>query len=110
MAIRENCEILAYENKLTKDKRLLRPDSVTWDTPCPVIDGDSRERIGWITSIERIDDTIWATIDFDLPNDMVLSMSGADADYQWIEDTEQIEFDHIRVAGAMLLFKDTWAW
>lgn len=110
MAIEEEWTVFAYEGIPTKDKRLLKQDSVTWDVPCPVLDGETHERIGWITEIKRENNTIWATVDFDVPNDMVLSLSGADADFDFIEEEEQIEFNRLRVAGAMLLSKDTWAW
>lgn len=104
--------VLAYENIPTGDRRRLLQGSVTWDTPCPII--MNSERVGQIVSIQREGDTLWALVDCEIPEDMVLSLSGSDAHFDIVGDWEsgegQIVFDTLRVAGACILPKNTWCW
>lgn len=107
-------QIIGYEDRPTGDRRRLIKGSVTWDTPCPII-MDS-ERVGQILHIQREGDALVALIDIELPEGMVLSLSGTDASFDIIGDWEEtgeyaeIVFNKLRVAGACILPKNTWCW
>lgn len=107
--------VLAYEGRITKDRRLLELGSCWWDEerfPLRVIQSDegSYEHRVWghITHLIRVDDVIRARVDRKLPVGFVLSMSGT-GDIV-IGDDDLVVFPRYQVLGAHLLPADTWVW
>jgi hypothetical protein len=99
--------IFVHEGKMTGDRRLIDFGATTWDhLPVPVIfDG---ERVGEITFVERKGNDIIATIDFELPEGMVLSLDGGDS--EMVYENETWIFKHISVRGAHVIPRETWAY
>lgn len=112
--------VLAYEDRTTVDGRRLEPGAAWWDParlPLPVQSlaepGVPSKVLAHITAIERSADVIWAVVDEDLSEGLVLALDGAGAEMDWIDGEPPHGvwlFRQIEVVAATIIPSDRWAW
>lgn len=110
--------VLVYEGVESKDHRLIMPGALTWDElPLPVfrqLDNyyGTMLRVGAIVALRREGNTVWATLDIEMPEDHCLCLDGVNAvvDFEGTDINPRWVFRSMKVAAATIFPEASWAW
>ncbi len=111
-----NKSVIAYEGRTTVDKRTIVQGSLYWgELPLPVFqqydyDFRSADCVGKIVALERVGDTIIATMDIELPSGYVLSLDGEEAVMDHDKNEHSWLIKSMKIVGGTLIPIESWAW
>lgn len=102
----------AFEGETTYDGRTIEPGALYWNgLPLPVFShGEDRKVIGSIVDLERVGNTIVATMSIPISDNYALSLDGMDAEITTKIDPLSVIFSRMRVAGGTIIPREAWAW